>query len=738
MELVKGVPITDYCDKCKLTPQQRLELFVPVCQAIQHAHLKGIIHRDIKPSNVMVTLYDDRPVPKVIDFGVAKATGGTLTEHTIDTGFGSVVGTPEYMSPEQATFNNLDIDTRSDVYGLGALLYKLLTGSAPFSRKQLEKKGLLEMLRVVREEEPPRPSTKLSTADALPTLSANRGTEPRKLTALLRNELDWIVMKALEKDRSRRYETANGLAADVLRYLAGEPVQAHPPSTAYRLRKFVRRHRGQVIAASLVLLALLGGLSGTTWGLIEARRAKEREAEQRSAAEAEKDRAIDFRNQALDALRATTGTDVEKLLGAKKELSATEKAYLEAIAGRWQAFAQQEGSDEQSRAVRAEGHVRVAYLWHKLGRREEARPEYERALAIREKLAADFPTVPDYRRDLAGSHNNLGNLLKDLGKQAEAEQRYKKALAIREKLVADFPTAPDHRRDLALSHNNLGNLLRDLGKRTEAEQHYKKALAIQDRVAADFPTVPDYRRELAGSHNNLGNLLKDLGKRTEAEQQYKRALLIHEKLAAEFPTVLDYRSDLAGSHNNLGLQLASLGKRTKAEQQLKKALAIREKLADDFPTVPAYRVDLGGSYCNFGHFVLNGGKPADSLAWFQKAIDTLRPVHEQQPRDVTARLFLRNSHWARAGAHDRLEQFAEAVKEWDRAIQLSARSQQAGLRARRANSQVRAGQVAEAVAEVAALMTPGANANGRAMWNAGQWYQFASIYAVASGKVADK
>jgi WD40 repeat protein/serine/threonine protein kinase/tetratricopeptide (TPR) repeat protein len=271
LELVRGVPITEYCDHHKLTPRARLELFVPVCQAIQHAHQKGIIHRDIKPSNVLVALYDDRPVVKVIDFGVAKATGGALTERTLDTGFGAVVGTPEYMSPEQATFNNLDIDTRSDVYALGVLLYELLAGSPPFSKKELGKKGLLEMLRVVREEEPPRPSTKLSTAGALATLSANRSTEPRKLTGLLRNELDWIVMKALEKDRTRRYETANGFAADVQRYLAGEPVLAHPPSTAYRLKKFVRRHKGQVIAASLVLLALLGGIVGTTLGLFEAR-----------------------------------------------------------------------------------------------------------------------------------------------------------------------------------------------------------------------------------------------------------------------------------------------------------------------------------------------------------------------------------------------------------------------------------------------------------------------------------
>jgi serine/threonine protein kinase len=272
MELVKGTPITEYCDACKLSLQERLELFLPVCQAIQHAHQKGIIHRDIKPSNVMIALYDDKPVPKVIDFGVAKATGQSLSAATLNTGFGGVVGTPQYMSPEQATLNNLDIDTRSDVYSLGVLLYELLTGSPPFTKAELEHKGLMEMLRVVREDEPPKPSTKLSSAGTLPTLSANRSIEPRKLRQTLQSELDWIVMKALEKNRVRRYETANSLAADVQRYLTGEPVAAHPPSASYLMRKFLRRHRPQVVAASLVLLVLLAGIAGTTFGLIRAKR----------------------------------------------------------------------------------------------------------------------------------------------------------------------------------------------------------------------------------------------------------------------------------------------------------------------------------------------------------------------------------------------------------------------------------------------------------------------------------
>src|SRR4051794_36311083 len=248
MELVQGVPITKYCDDNHLTPRQRLELFVPVCQAIQHAHTKGIIHRDIKPSNVMVTLYDGRPVPKVIDFGVAKATEQKLTERTLFTQYGTMVGTLEYMSPEQAEMSALGVDTRSDIFSLGVLLYELLTGSTPLSSKRVKEAAYAEVLRLIKEEEPPKPSTRLSeSGEALASISAQRHLEPAKLTKLVRGELDWIVMKTLEKDRNRRYETANAFAADLQRYLADETVQACPPTVWYRFRKFVRRNRRALV-----------------------------------------------------------------------------------------------------------------------------------------------------------------------------------------------------------------------------------------------------------------------------------------------------------------------------------------------------------------------------------------------------------------------------------------------------------------------------------------------------------
>src|SRR5262245_17918378 len=258
MELVKGTPITDFCDQQKLETRERLQLFVTLCQAVQHAHQKGLIHRDLKPSNVLIELHDVTPIPKVIDFGVAKAIGQQLTEATLHTGFSQMVGTPLYMSPEQAGQSSLDVDTRSDVYSLGVLLYELLTGATPFDKETFSKVGYDEMRRMIREDVPPRPSQRVSTlaAKALPTVSQQRAADDRQRISALCGELDWIVMKALEKDRSRRYDTPAGLAADVRRYLSDEPVEACPPSAWYRFRKFARRNMAALATASVVALVV--------------------------------------------------------------------------------------------------------------------------------------------------------------------------------------------------------------------------------------------------------------------------------------------------------------------------------------------------------------------------------------------------------------------------------------------------------------------------------------------------
>lgn len=339
MELVRGVKITDYCDKNQLDTRRRLDLFIQICQAIQHAHQKGIIHRDIKPSNILITLHDGVPVPKVIDFGIAKATEMRLTDKTFFTAYEQIIGTPAYMSPEQAEMSGLDIDTRSDIYSLGVLLYELLTGRTPFDPKKLLQHGLDEMRRTLREQEPQRPSTMLTTLQGteLTAMAEHRQAEPPKLISLLRGDLDWIVMKALEKDRRRRYETANGLAMDINRYLNHEPVVARPPSRFYRFQKLVRRNQVIFTATGAVAVALIIGLGTSTWLFFMEKAARQRavaaeqqqarlrqEAEQARANEAELRRQAETRQKITQAALLVSQEKFEEADKLLNEVSLTQ------------------------------------------------------------------------------------------------------------------------------------------------------------------------------------------------------------------------------------------------------------------------------------------------------------------------------------------------------------------------------------------------------------------------------
>jgi eukaryotic-like serine/threonine-protein kinase len=718
MDLIKGgVPITRYCDEHRLTPRQRLELFLPVCHAIQHAHQKGVIHRDLKPSNVLVALYDGKPVPKVIDFGVAKATEQNLTDKTLITGFGAIVGTLEYMSPEQAEINQLDIDTRSDIYSLGVLLYELLAGSPPFTRKDLEKAGMMEMLRVIREQEPSKPSTKLSTAEGLPSLAANRGTEPAKLTKLVRGELDWIVMKALEKDRNRRYETANGFAMDVQRYLADEPVAACPPSAMYRVRKFARRNKGPVLAAAAILFVLLAGIAGTTFGLL---RAEHRRA---AAERAEEDTLAEF--------RASTDEVVEQLIGSKPNLGPQERAYLEKTLKRWQTFAARQGDDERSQSIRAEGHQRVASLWHKLGQRDAALEHYNTACDLFGKLVDAFPQRARYLQGLAHTHSNFAVLLSGSGQGDAARSENEKARHLQKKLVASFPDVPKYQQALSRTHNNLGSLLRQLGRNDAARTEYETARELREKLCAAFPDNFDYQQELTNTRGNLATLLRLMDQRDAARSEFEAVRDLQLKLAAKFPDEPEYQQALARTHNNLALLLRDLGQRDAALKEYESACESQRKLAESFPAVSRYQVELGGYYCNIGNLRRDDGRSADSLQWFDLAIHSLTPLYEQDRRDAVAKRFLRNSHYGRAQAYDKLKKYAAANDDWDRAVELSAESEQPRYRRGRAVARLRTGKIAGAVGDADELTRT-------SEWSANDFYTFACIYAAASGEIADK
>jgi eukaryotic-like serine/threonine-protein kinase len=598
MELVRGVPITEFCDENHLTPAQRLELFVPVCQAVQHSHHKGIIHRDLKPSNVLVTMHDTTPVVKVIDFGVAKPMGQTLTDKTLFTGFAQLVGTPLYMSPEQAGQSGLDVDTRTDIYALGVLLYELLTGLTPFDGERMRTVGFDEMRRIIREEEPPKPSTRISTlGKAADTVSSNRRTDPKRLSELMRGELDWVVMKALEKDRSRRYDTASAFAADVRRYLADEPVLACPPSAGYRLRKFARRNRAAVTTACLVVLALAGGLAGTTWGLLRAEWHREvaetnhqkalgaaaaelAAKEDAQGSEAETRAVLDFVEQRIFAAARPRrqsgglGRDVSLRQAIESALPGVEAGFadqplIEArlrmtlgvsfanLGDAKMAEAQCRRARELYTARHGADHPKtlqsmnnLALCYAALGRHDAALELREKTLArMKDKLGADHA-------DTLRAMNNLANSYFALG-------RHPKALKLREEVLRleKDKLGHDHRETLR-AMNNLANSYMELDRLPEALELYEKTLSLQtDKLRADDV-------DLLTTMMNLTTCLGRLGRDKESlPLQEKTLRLKTAKLGPDHP-------DTLSSRLNLGATLARLGRHTESLPLLEETLRL--------------------------------------------------------------------------------------------------------------------------------------------------------------------
>ncbi len=666
MELVKGVSITQYADQLHLSVGERLELMTAVCRAVQHAHQKGLIHRDLKPSNVMVARHDHEAVPKVIDFGVAKATAQKLTERTMFTEFGQVIGSLEYMSPEQAQLNQLDIDTRSDIYSLGVLLYELLTGSTPLERTRLHEAAFDEMLRIIREEEPPKPSTRLSTAEGLPNIAASRGSEPKKLTGLVQGELDWIVMKALEKDRNRRYDTANDLAADIQRYLHDQPVQACPASAIYRFRKFAQRHKIGVAASLAVAVAVLVGVGGTTAGMIWALR--ERKAAEVNAAQARTEAArsaqvahflkdmlqgvapskalgrdtamlreiVDNTAKRIDQeLKEQPDVQIEmRLILGKVYFDLQLYREMERNARRTVELARERSASENVATADALGQLGQALMF--LRNNDEAESVARQAIAMQRRLRG-----PDSLQE-AVSLLNLCDILRNVGsdssgderarKLAEAEEMGRAAVAIRRKLLGD---AND---DTAWALVTLSITLNVEGKLAEAEGAIRQAYGIRMRLHGEEHPYT------ASDMMYLALVLNSQGKYSEAEECCSKSVTIMEKL--------DGKGKLAQEnlHHFWGNALRGQGKLSEAEAHYRESIQIGTR------EVGVDNVDVADGLTDLAGLLKDEGKLIDARQCAEQAVDRYRRFPSRTMQLSAALALL-------AGIEVRNEEFAAAESE---------------------------------------------------------------------------
>lgn len=579
MELVRGTPITEYADAHKMSTAERVRLYVDVCRAVQHAHHKGVIHRDLKPSNVLVTVRDNGLQVKVIDFGIAKAVGSDLTDHTLVTRLDQMIGTPEYMSPEQAEMSGLDVDTRTDIYSLGVMLYELLVGALPF---ELGSRNATVIPAVIRETEIPRPSTRLTgLGTTQQTIAHLRRTTPEFLKRDLKGELDWVILKSMEKDRTRRYETANGLALDLERHLNDEPVLARPPSASYRLQKFVHRNRVVVAAGAVALLALVAGSSAATIGLIQARRSGEAARMEAEAAERVSDFLVGlFEVSDPSEARGNTIT-AREILDRGASRIGTELTGDPAL---------------QARLMGTMGNVYSA-----LGLYDAARPLLQQAVGIAERLPASGEA------ELAERLQGLGLLYWRQGRFAEAEPMLKRSLNLERRAFG-----PRHRK-VAAALQSLAALYADQGRQADAEPLLREALSILDEQA-----VPD-AAETAGLVNDLGALYWAQQRYDEAQPYFERSLRMREQaLGPDHPSV-------ASSVNNLGALYFMQGDYAHAEATYDRARRIWEATLD--PGHPRF----GAIYNNLAETYAKQGKYDEAVDYFRRALaikeKTLEPGH---------------------------------------------------------------------------------------------------------------
>ncbi len=646
MELVRGTPLTTYCDQNRLDIRSRLDLFVTVCHAVQHAHQKGVIHRDIKPSNVLAVTVDGRGMVKVIDFGVAKAIEQSLTDRSIETQERQLIGTPQYMSPEQAA-GSLDIDTRTDVYSLGVLLYELLTGTTPFDATRLRSSEFAELQRIIREEEPDRPSTRIKThatgtqvvietsqqrgRTSIVEIAQQRQSDPSSLRRQLRGDLDWIVMHALDKDRARRYESPAALAADIVAFLADRPVSAGPPGAAYLVRKFVRRHRAAVIGASAVLIVLLAGLIGTGVALVRARRAEaaavagERKAREEAARSAQVSRFMQEIFSGVDPETAQ-GRDttilkeildkaadrIGKQLADQPAIAAQLYATIGGVYGSIGQYARAEEIERQGLALlRDRGDATNAQAANLLSliavtRQEQSDLEGAEKL-IDDALAMRRSLFGETHIDVATSLNQLASLSIIRGDLPKAERLLKQAIEIYEKVLGheDLTTAK--------AMGELANAYLNMGDYPKAETLFRESIALQTKLG------PKDSPELAITLSNLGLALYYQGKLDESEQIARHTLELRKRILGE-----DHMRT-AGSKGALALVLYNRGKLEEAEQLFREQVATYQRSAGK------EAASLGTPMMNLGQILLERGKKDDALSTMSEARrimeKTLGPEH---------------------------------------------------------------------------------------------------------------
>ena len=627
MEYVPGLPITEYCDRMKLTIRDRLELFIETCEGVQHAHQKAIIHRDLKPANILVVEVDGKPVPRIIDFGLAKAAAHPIAGDARKTEFGNLVGTPGYMSPEQADANVRDIDTRTDVYSLGVVLYVLLAGREPFESKHDEKQQLDELLRKVREEEPPRPSTRVSgDRHSTSAIAEARSTEPRQLTRLLRGDLDWITMKALEKDRARRYGAPSELAADIRRNLNHEPVLARPASAAYRSGKFVKRHKLALAVASVfALMALAGALAIV------------REAQIARTQEARAERRFESLRKLTDSMLFEFYDSIEKLPGstAARELVVRRALeYLEQINA-------EAHDDPATLRDLAAGYERLAQIQAGLGTPhlggagsfDQAKQLYGKAIDIRQKLVSLDPANATLQRELSNTLLNIALIHEQLGDMSGGLQFLQQRLEIEETLQRK-----DHSdtlaSEIARTLSNMGALQVWLGDRDSALAYENRALDIGEGLLKANPNNVQAQATVWRSLTWSGWALKLQRKFRGAAESWRRALTISEKLASEYPNNTTYQRYLISDHGNLCESLAYAGEFSEVQSHCEKAIAINRMMVDSDRNNAQALADLGNSNMTMGLALYLMHFPQQALIYEQRATSIYQDLALHDPDNL--------------------------------------------------------------------------------------------------------